>query len=270
MNAENRSENVFNQTFPTNRIGVLRNIARTCSFCRCQGHIITSCNDQRITNFEETCISQKRIFDEHENSRNNFEQWMASYYLENPLVSKAFAVRKCGSTLRSNVQRNLRLITEYFYYNEISVETPDFVPFLGNNSDLSNVNVSDVILAMVMLSQDTQFINNYVNNPQPYIEEMLNLIVRQRRMNERKLEIETNVIKCETPDESCECNICYETTCNENFVKLNCSHQFCKECVKKTLHTCDNNAKCAYCRIEIKTITISSEDIKNEFSEIIA
>lgn len=89
----------------------------------------------------------------------------------------------------------------------------------------------------------------------------------------RKFNIATRVREENNEQIKIECNICYELCNNKNFIKLNCNHEFCKECIKNILKSCKSNFKepcCAYCREEINMITYKSETIHEEFSDLIA
>ena len=47
-----------------------------------------------------------------------------------------------------------------------------------------------------------------------------------------------------------DCNICIECfNKGDNIVKLNCKHEFHKDCIKKWL--CNNSTKCPVCRVEV-------------------
>lgn len=69
-----------------------------------------------------------------------------------------------------------------------------------------------------------------------------------------------------------ECNICYEECEKRCFVKLNCGHEFCGKCIKKSLENThlDIKVRCAYCRTDINTIEFSSEETKSEFSDLLS
>lgn len=88
----------------------------------------------------------------------------------------------------------------------------------------------------------------------------------------RKFNIATQVIKEKRSQLDIECNICYELHNNINFIKLNCNHEFCKECIKNTLKSCDilSDPCCAYCREKINAFTYKTETIQEEFSDLIA
>ena len=89
----------------------------------------------------------------------------------------------------------------------------------------------------------------------------------------RKFNIATHVREENAEQVEIECNICYELNNNKNFIKLNCNHEFCKECIKNILKSCQTNFNepcCAYCREKINAITYKNETIHEEFSNLIA
>jgi hypothetical protein len=89
----------------------------------------------------------------------------------------------------------------------------------------------------------------------------------------RKFNIATRVREENDEQIKIECNICYELCNNTNFIKLNCNHEFCKECIKNILKCCKSNFNepcCAYCREKINAITYKNETIHEEFSDLIA
>jgi late competence protein required for DNA uptake (superfamily II DNA/RNA helicase) len=96
------------------------------------------------------------------------------------------------------------------------------------------------------------------------------LLIRESNIN-RKFDIKINVNEnMDNLNEKCECEICHEENENKNFVKLNCGHEFCKDCIKKSLQ---NEKKvtpcCALCRGDITNFDVYEESIKNEFNELI-
>lgn len=56
----------------------------------------------------------------------------------------------------------------------------------------------------------------------------------------------------------------------KNFIKLDCGHEFCKDCIKQTLQNDRRKTPCcAFCRTDITNFEIKHESIKNEFDELI-
>jgi hypothetical protein len=102
----------------------------------------------------------------------------------------------------------------------------------------------------------TRYLNHYYNNN-----------------NEGKFTIETQVVVEESKVETtCECNICYNSTENDQFITFSCNHDFCKECVKGILKACnrpEEGPKCAFCRSQITFMTYKSAEVKTEFADLI-
>lgn len=97
---------------------------RKCSFCRCAGHTIKRCNDERITCFEELCQLKKCEYNSTFEPRQRFALWLVSFaneYSITPLL-KAFAVRKCRATTRSYIYLCMSKII-FYYYGDLNEET---------------------------------------------------------------------------------------------------------------------------------------------------
>jgi hypothetical protein len=119
------------------------------------------------------------------------------------------------------------------------------------------------------------------NDDSLFIESFTNYIINESvgmslfeyvLLNNSKIKHDITSIVIENQDNNkCECNICYEECEKRSFVKLNCGHEFCGKCVKKSLETTRLyiKAHCAYCRCCINSITFPSEESKSEFSDIL-
>ena len=110
-----------------------------------------------------------------------------------------------------------------------------------------------------------------------YSRSSFNEIIRETReiietRQTKKFNIAIHVVEQNDKLLEIECNICYQLHNNENFIKLNCNHEFCKECVNKILKSCRvfNDPCCAYCREKINTFTYKNKNIQTEFSDLIA
>ena len=107
-----------NIVYPVNIINIVRRAERRCSFCHCQGHNISTCNDQRFINFEEECINKKNdIYRENglPNAENTFVAWLANRAHMDPTLVKGFAVRKCRSLTRNNINSHIAKIVNYIF-----------------------------------------------------------------------------------------------------------------------------------------------------------
>ena len=92
---------------------------RRCSFCRCLGHTIKTCNDERITCFEELCQLKKWEYNSTYVTGRCFAIWLATFAHEynTSSIIKAFAVRKCNALSRSYLGDHIEKIIYYFYGN---------------------------------------------------------------------------------------------------------------------------------------------------------
>lgn len=241
----------------TNRINNLRRIAATrcCSFCKQYGHTISNCTDESFLNFELSCIGSKNLFENMDASINMFKRWLMEKFLENSVIVKAFAIRKCGCTLRSNIQRCLDAITNYIYniqtHNE--AENNDFIPF--SNETFIN-STEDAIIGLSGLLMLSGYSSENI------VDIIMNSMSSEN--NKYKFTISINVLEKEEQSILCDCSICFETYEKSKFVKFNCNHDFCGDCTIKTIKTSKtNNLRCPLCRTEISSIVAYTNEVKN-------
>ena len=260
MNAENR-----NNEFPFPEI--FRQVARRtplrcCSFCRRTDHNITRCDDTRLLEFEVICATEAT----HTDSINNFKIWLTQNYIENQLLLKSFAIRKCGASTRSSITYCITKISEYVMaeysreplnnelnqYAVFMLEFTNFVDAVSNPNGIPrNITGLEIMAAMILLRNNTNGINN-TNNINRKLDILLIL--------EEIIAVDNvEVIKC---------GICWDEHSTREFVKLNCKHEFCKDCIIKSLQN-DSNC-CAFCRNEIKTIVTRTQEIQTEITNLIA
>jgi hypothetical protein len=287
MSAESRTNTIMNDNLPNNRIHNLRNIVRRgrrirfCSFCNEAGHTINNCSDTRLENFRNLCNSQKRTFENSENPRHYFEEWLLTYYLENQMIVRAFSIRNCGSTTRSGIHHIITSIVENFYEEYESEDFIPFVEFVENPNILTytNPNAYTNVIPIPNIDMDAYMtqdimVRRFFREHAFGVADIMDYLMGTGNLDERTFPIQIKVdeenIQAVVGDQS-ECNICYESFNITSFVKLNCSHTFCKECIKSTLKKCSlfKSPSCAYCREDITTITCSNT-IKQEFSTMTA
>lgn len=274
----NNSDNRSNLTIiPDRRRSVTT--SRCCSFCRNPGHTISFCNDERLQQFENLCNIQKATFVD---DFKGFERWLMDYYLANASVTRAYAISKCGSTTRTRGHEHIESIMVHFYGEHYDL--PDLVSDdeVGFDNFAEEINMSlveyDLFRAALIVRANRSF---GISLPL-LIDSIYNNFVDVNVERERKFTIAreikpNNTSKIEEQEKEkekekvCECNICYDIQESTNFVKLNCEHEFCKECLKNTLKTCSSyqQPNCAYCRTNINVLTYQNESVKSEFDEFI-
>lgn len=281
--SERRSQRIMNQR-----------CVRRCSFCRSPGHNITTCNSDRVTEFEVICAGEVRNM----HNPDDFKNWLNENYSENTILLKTFVIRKFGFTTRVSITRCIDMITDYIYStyknstrlhnreqmltNDLrdihDTESRDFENDLVNFlTQLRNINyreerepeLHDIpnIERMVMRELFLYiFSNNLVNQEQrpDNIKFNINVITKTPVKNKNKNENEQNL-------ENIMCNICWDEKEKNKFVKFGCNHEFCKDCIVTSLRSEQRNTPCcALCRSKINTITCTNEAIRSEFDEFIA
>lgn len=252
-----------------------------CSFCRQHGHNLTTCNSDRLREFEEICATQVL----QTNTQYDFKNWLIQNYMSEHLLIKTFTIRKFRITARESVERCMDLITEYIFRvykntNEVAEHETQFendlMTFIQELSpdreeireEIPEIDVvrgiERMLMREMMFGMMTRMLTNLnnVNN------------VNNRNLNQKfniLSSIEHNIN--EDINEICECSICYDEKELKNFVKLGCNHEFCKDCLITTMKTSQingNTLSCALCRSEVKSIKSRTNEAHTEMSELIA
>jgi hypothetical protein len=234
---------------------------RRCSFCRIQGHNVSSCNDNRLIEFEQLCIARYA----NSESINYFESWLLDFYIGFPCLVKSYAVRYCGTTIRNYGMIHTAAISIRIQSLPIRRRPPPSISLTNELFQLYN----------------NDFGEQHPLTYQEIVSHFLNLLetIQSTRRRERKFNIQTiiteNTCCAETGteaevEEQCECSICYETLDKPTFIKLNCGHEFCKNCIKQLLQNEQRQIPCcAFCRTTICTFEMKSQEIRNEFNDLL-
>jgi len=257
-----------------------RGSRRCCSFCRRPGHNITRCNSEIINIFEiETLdLIQLILSQGQENIINiaSLRRYLLNKALEQPSLIRAFAISRCGLNSRSNMDACIIVIIQYFMTdlivediqnnnNQNIQETPDQLNQRWRQFEFSEMGIQELLqnehnLYAMMFADIIRFID----------------IIRTINETEtpplnRKFHIKTKISDDQTNlEDKCECNICYEEREKKTFVKLDCGHEFCKDCIKQSLQNEQRqNLCCAFCRADIKNFELKLESVKNEFNDLI-
>jgi len=257
---------------------------RCCSFCRRAGHNITTCNSEPIRIFRRNTLNFLESARQQQGQPGLFRDYLLNEALYDPNLVRAFAIRYCGSNTRSNMDTCIELIIQYFTSNIQNVET--------NNQSIREARASEQALP----AEDSQIVEPEQTETLFHFD--LRQIVRYefsevdldydrdlyaislfmdviRTINEQsaikfniKIKISENQYDLH---EKCECNICYEEHEKQKFIKLDCGHEFCKDCIIQSL---ENERRkipcCAFCRADIKNFEIKDESIKDEFYYLIS
>ena len=106
FSAENRS--AIQMQMPNQS---LRQRTQCCSLCRQRGHNITTCNSDRLLEFEVICADAVRNFE----NTDDFKNWLMHNYINDQLLLKAFVIRKYRISTRCNLEQYIHVITEYIF-----------------------------------------------------------------------------------------------------------------------------------------------------------
>jgi hypothetical protein len=226
--------------------------AYCCSFCGEQGHNYITCTSTWFADFESLCATRANSL----GTRTLFKEWLWDIYSDDISLLFMFCVRKFRvSRVNLNERICLDLLTDY-----------TFATYFNNNLELEIVRLLTE-LQNLRESEPMQNVFNAFGS-----EEMFAAQTTGLRMSGsfRKLNIKLSVESKKAEGTACECSICYDEIKSRNFVKLNCNHEFCKDCMIKTLETRTTNAPCcALCRCEIKNIQTKTEKIRENFNKFI-
>jgi hypothetical protein len=177
---------------------------------------------------------------------------------------------------------NASLVVPTLVIENNNIQDEDEMPPLVEDTSSSAIDVDDLLYGFVsrylMESDINRYPTDYDRISLNRLSRMFVLAIRQHRAHReereaRKFNIATRVREENDEQIKIECNICYELCNNTNFIKLNCNHEFCKECLKNILKSCKRNFNepcCAYCREKINAITYKNETIHEEFTDLIA
>lgn len=264
---------------------------RCCSFCRRPGHAVTRCDSDRIIEFEIICERKVRSM----NTLDEFKEWLTQNYINNSHLLRAFAVTKLRSNSRVTVLESIDLISQYIFetYKNLPVEAapaedeaalPDDIEedLMLVLSELRNIEHIQPLQEAEPIYNE-QFVSSRRREYMRYMADVLVFTMLNNMLptdGEEPLTLGTRPAIMSSIDDkfvedvaplSSECSICWDKKDSDKFVKLNCNHEFCNECIVKTLATNKHRAPCcALCRADINNITSRNVDVQNEISNAVA
>ena len=224
----------------------IRNILsqRRCSYCRAQGHNVSTCNNPTLLEVELLFLEKKFLFRSHgiDSSKNLFTSWLleiVSRVNSSSHLIKSYAIRKCNARSRDDILICIRKIVHYIYREEDP--SLDYIPFDSHVALLNNM-----------------YTNLYMNRTLNYMNQM-----DTNNYSFKKI-IEFNYIECKDEAElsiETECSICYELKEERDYIKIDCGHKFCVNC-SLSLVKSKNVPCCALCRKNITKFECKDECVK--------
>lgn len=259
----------------TSFINRVRSITRKCSFCNCQGHNISSCNDQHLLYVYEYLNDVKN----ETLIRTNNNRLMAIPHMEQFIYDfcsqfdnnchtkliKAVACRFCYSRINSPLQVSINKIIQKLFQLDLSlIETSqyNFIPFTTE----SPVRISVLIDRMIFnyIEHNPIISGNEIKPITPNVEYSVILDTglcvtsNDENVNEEK---SVSEFKPEM-----ECSICYNSTPKKKTAKLECTHEFCIDCTENLMKKKYDN--CPYCRNKIDKIICYNKESFNKLNLI--
>jgi hypothetical protein len=267
-----------------NRNYYLSRSVRRCSFCRQTGHNITRCDNNRLIEFELACEYGVINIE----TEDMFKEWLIQNYSDSLDLLKTFAISKLRVNSRTTLTECIELITRYIFntYKNQTVEQlvdENVITEEDIEAELLRVlnGLRNIGQPQTVEENEDHFINNTRREYMEYITDVLILTMLNNMLSQnieetippRKLNIVSDVDVTMLDDKNIypDCSICLEKVDSCKIVKLNCKHEFCNECIIKTIKTENRNTLCcALCRAEISNITSRCENVQNEISNAIA
>jgi hypothetical protein len=236
-----------------------------------------------ITIFERQTLDviQLIVSQGQENITNiaSLRRYLLNKALEQPNLIKAFAIRMCGLNSRSNIDACIIVIIQYFM-TELTQNNNENFQEITTTQETQSVETSNPNQIWSQFEFSEMGIRELLENEHNLYTMMFTDIIRfiqiirgisVRSQLNRKFHIKTKISEEQDGlEEKCECNICYEECEKKMFVKLDCGHEFCKDCIRQSLQNERRETPCcAFCRGEIKNLELKLESVKNEFNNLI-
>jgi hypothetical protein len=247
----------------TSFINRVRSITRKCSFCNCEGHIITSCNNEGLIMFMEylTHLKNETLAMNNGNrilSIQTVERYLynfCSQHDSNTKLIKSLACRFCHARLRSSLQVTINKIIMYLFdidYMTLCLHEYNYIPF----NEETPIRVSSIIDGILL---------NYMANNENNRNNDIDLDDLNKNMVVYNIVLDVLYDTSNTDntlEPEMECAICYNSTKKNLFAKLECHHEFCIECTEKLIKK--THEDCPYCRSKINKIICYDKECFNK------
>jgi hypothetical protein len=230
-----------------------------CSYCHNPGHNIKTCNDNELLSFHIFILNEKILNYQNPSIFREILQMQ-------PLKKLwGYAVKYCNLSVRNNnKEENIQAIfIKYYSYTlpMLQYKLDAINPIIPVNSINQDQEIEEDLEDFDLLSVSTY---NSSNNEEDELE-ITWYIDRIGSGTNTKNTIQDFPITILNNNplilEEKECNICYEIYNIQKFIKLQCNHEFCHNCIENQFK---NNKfskikiNCAYCREPFKHLFINS------------
>ena len=274
------NEETGNVSFATR----VRKAMRKCSFCCSTQHKVDTCNDVRLIEFH-TKLRRRRDSLRGLDRMDSMEYYRVFVKQFSHDLIKAYAIKHCQLAPRSTIEECASFITNKMFSREFDteeqyeielavererlLELPEYIAF--------RVTEPTPMPRQFMLTEDEasnmdpEFIAHYFRITGYTQGDLLSSKDRKyditikmkggskfRKELEKQRETEKEIEK-----EKEECPICYETLYQSEFITLNCKHEFCGDCLRQLLQSCNPHVdpSCAICRACIKSFEFEDRKV---------
>lgn len=204
------------------------NNGRRCGYCRQTGHIVSYCNNTLV-------IDGKREIEEIINNNIYTSRTIIEHILDEWLNDKPDILLKA-------IFCNIRIIKFSYYY--------------------SRSDIVDIIKNYVMNKLYFLRLHDYRNLQNTAQNARLTILIPYTVINTLKalyniLSIQIIMAKSKLKYNDKECPICLDSLEYGTIQKTNCNHEYCKDCLTRTIKEFANRrnkAKCPLCRSDIEII----------------
>lgn len=215
-----------------------------------------NCNNTLI-DFDFICRNKIENFIRHYSQpRQLLLNWLFDYSLINNVLLRSFARNYLGISIRNLTILNIINEIHNYYCQRYSI------------SDHSIIQTVDLFESIPYTIQEESQIEINTGNLIDIFSSIENI---NNIQNNKKFHITTKIIENSIDFENeNECFICYEKHFFKKIIKLNCDHEFCKDCIKSQIkNTITENVHCALCRIIVDNFEIRDNLVLEEINNLL-
>jgi len=210
-----------------------------------EGHNIKNCNSEDLKEFKIFILREKKLYI---NDDNKFKEVLESQSLIN---IRGLAVNHCNESANTNNNIYINAIINKYKYYTIQMLDEEIENMIEEDSTDNEIINEDYDLLSVS-SYNSSLDDN--ENDELEITWTIDRTGTNNLINKKTIQdFPISYIK-NTTINILECNICYENQKIQNFIKLQCKHEFCNSCIDKQLF--NNISCCAFCREQINYLEI--------------
>jgi hypothetical protein len=129
-----------------------------CYFCNSTTHNIKSCDDTRLTNFKQYCVSLRVAYQTSETfPKKKFTQIITTVALnDNINIVRSFAINMCKATKANNIKVCIDKITNYTFNLNLTKDITENLTVLLRLDELHNINNTNEIKSCIICMEEKE------------------------------------------------------------------------------------------------------------------